>query len=225
MDSPCGDWEPYKEEKCFKIFDKEGLQTYTDAEKTCHQQESSSSLISIRSFEEQEFISNLLFKTHKVVDNIWIGAKYTNKFKWTDDSDLVFTYWAEGSPKNKTDRCIQLNSDENSVGKWSDVFCNKKKSGRMSEDANLVTISVAKSPFEYNKKSISDWLHLCSAAEREVSNRDMAMDDMERCEFRICWCLLQSRWRRFGNIWSNTRRKFSKTYTCKNIKSPSILYK
>ncbi len=126
MDSPCGDWEPYKEEKCFKIFDKEGLQTYTDAEKTCHQQESSSSLISIRSFEEQEFISNLLFKTHKVVDNIWIGAKYTNKFKWTDDSDLVFTYWAEGSPKNKTDRCIQLNSDENSVGKWSDVFCNKK---------------------------------------------------------------------------------------------------
>jgi hypothetical protein len=41
VDSPCGDWEPYKEEKCFKIFDKVGLQTYEDAEKTCHQQDNS----------------------------------------------------------------------------------------------------------------------------------------------------------------------------------------
>ncbi len=38
-DSPCGDWEPYKDEKCFKIFDKVGLQSYEDAEKTCQQQE------------------------------------------------------------------------------------------------------------------------------------------------------------------------------------------
>jgi hypothetical protein len=126
-DSPCGDWEPYKVEKCFKIFEKVGLQTYDDAEKTCHQQENSSTLLSIRFQEEQEFISDFLFKTHKVVDNIWIGAKYTsNKFKWSDDSDLVFTNWAEGSPKNKTDHCVQLNSDENLVGKWSDVLCSKK---------------------------------------------------------------------------------------------------
>jgi hypothetical protein len=50
VDSPCGDWEPYKEDKCFKIIEKAGLQSYEDAEKTCHQQEnsSSSSLISIR---------------------------------------------------------------------------------------------------------------------------------------------------------------------------------
>ncbi len=32
-DLPCGDWEPYKEEKCFKIFDKVPTQTYEDAEK------------------------------------------------------------------------------------------------------------------------------------------------------------------------------------------------
>jgi hypothetical protein len=125
-DSPCGDWESYKDEKCFKIFDKAGLQTYEDAEKTCHQQENDSSLISIRFQEEQEFISNF-FKTNKIADNVWIGVKYTsNKYKWTDDSDLVFTNWAEGSPKNKTDHCVQLQADETSFGKWSDVLCNKK---------------------------------------------------------------------------------------------------
>ncbi len=124
-DSPCGDWEPYKEEKCFKIFDKVGLQTYEDAEKTCHQQEHDSSLITIRFSEEQEFISNL-FKTHKVANDIWIGVKYTNnKYKWNGDSDLVFTNWEQGSPKNKTDHCVQMNSAETSFGKWSDVLCNR----------------------------------------------------------------------------------------------------
>jgi hypothetical protein len=54
-DLPCGDWEPYKDEKCFKIFDSVGLRTYEDAQKACHQQENSSSLVSIRSLEEQEF--------------------------------------------------------------------------------------------------------------------------------------------------------------------------
>jgi hypothetical protein len=52
-DSPCGDWEPYKDEKCFKIFENVGLKTYDDAEKTCNQQENSSSLVSIRFLEEQ----------------------------------------------------------------------------------------------------------------------------------------------------------------------------
>jgi hypothetical protein len=125
-DSPCGDWVSYKEEKCFKIFDKAGLQSYEDAEKTCQKQENGSSLITIRFLEEQEFISNF-FKTNKIADNVWIGVKYTsNKYKWTDDSDLVFTNWAEGSPKNKTDHCVQLHSDETSFGKLSDVLCNKK---------------------------------------------------------------------------------------------------
>jgi hypothetical protein len=98
-DSPCGDWEPFKDEKCFKIFDKAGLQSYEDAEKTCQQQENGSSLITIHFLEKQEFISNL-FKTNKVANDIWIGVKYTNnKYKWNDDSDLVFTNWAQGSPK------------------------------------------------------------------------------------------------------------------------------
>ena len=83
-------------------------------------------MISIRFQEEQEFISNLL-KNNKIADNVWVGLKYTsNKYKWIDDSDSVFTNWAQGSPKNKTDHCVQLQTDETSFGKWSDALCNKK---------------------------------------------------------------------------------------------------
>jgi len=127
-DSPCGDWEPYKgSEKCFKIID-ENLRTYDDAEKSCSQLENSSTLPIIRSKDEQDFLSNLLFKTHKAVDNVWIGIKYTsNKFKWIDDSELSYTNWIEGSPKNKTDDgCVQMQSEEASVGKWVDEPCTKK---------------------------------------------------------------------------------------------------
>ncbi len=104
-----------------------GLQTFEDAEKVCSPHENSSTLVIIRSKDEQDFLSNLLFKTHKILDNVWIGAKYTsNKFKWTDDSDLSFTNWGQGSPRNKTDYCVQMQSDEASVGKWIDEPCGKK---------------------------------------------------------------------------------------------------
>jgi hypothetical protein len=126
-DSPCGDWESYKDEKCLKIID-ETLRTYDDAEKICNQQENSASLVIIRSKDEQDFLSNLLFNTHKVLDNVWIGVKYTsNMFKWIDDSDLSFTNWAEGNPRNKTDNtCVQMQSDVDLIGKWTDEPCGRK---------------------------------------------------------------------------------------------------
>jgi hypothetical protein len=117
-DSLCGDWEPYKEDKYFKIIEKAGLQSYEDSEKTCQQQENSSSLISIRFKDEQEFISSNFLKTNNIANDLWIGLKYANsKYKWIDDSDLGFTNWEQGSPKNKSDHCVQMNSAENSFGK------------------------------------------------------------------------------------------------------------
>ncbi len=121
--SSCGDWKPYKDEKCFKIFDSVGLQTYDDAKKTCQQQENSSSLVTISSLEEQEFFSNLLFKTHNIVDDVWIGAKNNSnwaKFKWTDYLDLSFTNWEEGNPSNKTNYdCVQIKPESSPMGKWA----------------------------------------------------------------------------------------------------------
>jgi hypothetical protein len=124
-DSPCGDWEPYKDEKCFKVFDKVGSEE--EAEKSCSQQENSATLVTVHSKDEQDFLSNLLFKTHKIVDAVWIGAKYSsNKFKWADDSDLSFTNWAEGCPSNTLHKaCVQMVPEGSSIGKWTDEPCNK----------------------------------------------------------------------------------------------------
>ncbi len=77
MDSSCGDWASYKDEKCFKVFDKVGLQTHDEAEKIC--QEEKSNLLSIHSLEEQEFLNEFIFTKSKVVDNVWIEAKFDNK--------------------------------------------------------------------------------------------------------------------------------------------------
>ncbi len=131
-----------------------GLQTYEDAEKTCHQEDDSSSLISIRLLEEQVFIFNL-FKTHKVLNDVWIGVKYTsNKYKWTDNSDLVFTNWAEGSPKNKTDHCVQFQSDETSFGKWSDVLCDKKNLVVCQRKQTLSLFQLQKILFDVKKNPV-----------------------------------------------------------------------
>ena len=75
--SPCGDWDPYKDEKCVKIF--HDMLTYEDAVKACHLADAEANLLSIRSTEEQEFAENLLFKVHKVVNPLWLEAKFINK--------------------------------------------------------------------------------------------------------------------------------------------------
>jgi hypothetical protein len=48
-----------------------------------------SSLLIIHSKEEQEFISQFVFKTNKIVENVWLGLKKNNNdLKWSDGSNL-----------------------------------------------------------------------------------------------------------------------------------------
>jgi hypothetical protein len=52
----CGDWQLYENEKCIKIFDKEKLLTYEEAEKSCSPAENGSYLITIHSKEQNFFL-------------------------------------------------------------------------------------------------------------------------------------------------------------------------
>ncbi|KAJ6220211.1 hypothetical protein RDWZM_006023 [Blomia tropicalis] len=125
-------------------------QSFEEAGKTCSQQENGASLLSIRSQEEQEFLSHFLFETSGVVDSVWLGGKRINNsnvFKWIDGFEFNYTNWKEDSPTNQHGRdCIQMNSPfvfsiqnstqfvENarvstkhlSVGQWIDAPCKKK---------------------------------------------------------------------------------------------------
>ncbi len=105
-----------------------GLQTYDDAIKTCKQEDQTSNLVSIRSLQEQEFLSKYLFVTHEVKDAIWIGlTNNTNKFKWNDGTEFSFTNWADKSPtKQIGNNCVQIVPEHSSRGKWVDEPCDKK---------------------------------------------------------------------------------------------------
>jgi hypothetical protein len=82
----------------------------------------------MHSKEEQEFISEFLFETNKIVDNVWIGLiRNDNQLEWKDGSQIDFTFWAEENPSNKSDHdCVQMIPDSSPTGQWADQSCNKK---------------------------------------------------------------------------------------------------
>lgn len=121
----CGDWTPYKDEKCIKIFDEPGLINYADADQFC-QTTAEANLITIGLQENQDFILEFL-QSQNVVDNVWLGLKFVNDhYEWTDSTELHYTNWADGSPKNSSEFCVQIQTDDKEFGKWSDVQCIKK---------------------------------------------------------------------------------------------------
>jgi hypothetical protein len=106
--SLCGDWTQYKDEKRVKILNKEKLVFFEESEKSCLQADNGSSIYTMHSKEEQEFILEFLFNTNKIVENVWIGLKYNNnQLEWADGSKMSFNNWAKGYPSNKTDyNCV-----------------------------------------------------------------------------------------------------------------------
>lgn len=119
----------FKDERCYKILD-DTLRTYEEAEKACEKLEGTPTLAVIHSKEEQDFLTNYLFKTQKEIENFWIGAKFSaaNKFIWVDSSELVYTNWDLRGPHSKANYCVEMQADESIVGKWVDVPCEKKNS-------------------------------------------------------------------------------------------------
>ena len=99
-------WEPFKEEKYFKIFDKIGLKNYQESDKFC--KDNNSTLITIHLKEEQDFISEF-FKNQKVSNDAWIGVKYRNKrYEWSDGSDAVYQNWPRVLPNRRTTTAFSL---------------------------------------------------------------------------------------------------------------------
>jgi hypothetical protein len=95
-----------------------------------------------------------VFKTNKVIENVWIGLKNSNnQFKWTDDSEIGFTNWAKENPSNRTDHnCVQMIADSSPIGQWTDDLCNKKHV-IVCEKAQTVTFTfLQKKILELSKK-------------------------------------------------------------------------
>lgn len=90
-----------------------------------------SSLITINSLEEQQFVEDLLFNQNKVIDNIWLGARRdykTGQFEWDmkNRTRLTFTNW-DGKLRNQSNYdCAQIISDFEGKGKWINTNCKRR---------------------------------------------------------------------------------------------------
>jgi hypothetical protein len=112
-----------------------------------------------------------VFKTNKVIENVWIGLKNSNnQFKWTDGSEIGFTNWAKGNPRNKTDHnCVQMMADSSPIGQWSDDLCNKKHV-IVCEKAPTVTITFLQKKFLELRKKLSETQNTLSTYLKFLTN-------------------------------------------------------
>lgn len=71
-------WQKFENEKCYKLFND--FLTWDEAIAKCQSLEnvSNSTMLTIKSVEEQDFIQKWLFIQKEVSDNVWLGARRIN---------------------------------------------------------------------------------------------------------------------------------------------------
>ena len=123
------------------------MATEEEALTNCTYLDRTSTLVTINSKEEQEFLINFLIKYNNITENVWIGMKYTNKsYRWTDGTDTNFTNWSEHSVRDGKEECIQMSLTSESLGKWMDenckrtslVVCQKKQDINVESLRNII---------------------------------------------------------------------------------------
>ncbi len=95
-----------------------------------------STLASINSAEEQEWVKQLVFVTHTTVDNVWVGGKRSaaknTTFVWEDKAEFKYSNWFDVNVLQKIGNdCIELEPEvgytfQSKAGKWTPVSCKKK---------------------------------------------------------------------------------------------------
>ena len=103
------------------------MQSFENAVKTCAAIDGSK-LLTINHSEEQAFIADLLFTKLHLANSVWLGAKISSQqsFHWENGKKVTFTNWAPENPKNhSTESCVQIHSEEELQGQWSNEPCTK----------------------------------------------------------------------------------------------------
>ncbi len=176
--SPCDDWHQYKDEKCFLILDNNMLFTFEEAKELCKTEAEGSSLIVIHSMEELEFLSEYLFESQGIANEVWIGLKkFNDKYKWVDDSPLEFNNWAKGSPSYRQDNnCVQMFPRANRLGEWVDKPCSRKNIAVCQRLQVLTLASIQRALLEA-KRQFNDNKQIIGYTLRQLNDiRDMIVD-------------------------------------------------
>ena len=97
-----------------------------EAVKRCQTLDSSSTLISIHSRDEQQFIDDITSKYHNISTSVWIGLNYGNdSFIWQDHTETNYTNWSDEAAKTGEVKCVEMSLEKDIIGKWTDVSCKK----------------------------------------------------------------------------------------------------
>ena len=132
----CGDWIQYKENKCFKVLKKKS--TEDEAIAYCKQLDQKSTLVTINSKEEQEFLNNALNIYTNISENAWIGLKYNGEsYQWLDGSDTNYTNWSDEAVKTGDEPCVLRSIKGEAVGKWLDESCERQEIKVIIENSNV----------------------------------------------------------------------------------------
>ncbi|KAL4228716.1 chromatin-modulating protein mrc1 [Mactra antiquata] len=126
---PSSDWYSYKS-NCYLV--KQTAMSWSDARTFCQQKGTGSELASIADENEQNFVFSQLPRVTGYRDQFWIGLNDMDvqmRFKWTDNSTVTYTRWAENEPNNYQNRpedCVTLIQKD---GMWNDEMCENPKQG------------------------------------------------------------------------------------------------
>ncbi|CAG2112998.1 unnamed protein product [Medioppia subpectinata] len=124
----CGDdWDLFRDDYydiCYKYIPP-NVADYASVVTFC-QTQSDSTLATINSPAEQQFLTQMLFTKYKVVESVWLDASLANKHVvWRDRTSGEYENWIPGRPIADTN-CVEMVPDIANLGKWLDQPCTKK---------------------------------------------------------------------------------------------------
>ena len=114
--------------------------------KRCQTLDSSSTLISIHSRDEQQFIDDITAKYHNISTSVWIGLNYgKNSFIWQDQTETNYTNWSDEAAKDGEVKCVVMSLVKDYLGKWNDVPCKNNALTICQKKQDLTLISLRNS--------------------------------------------------------------------------------
>ncbi|CAG2100260.1 unnamed protein product [Medioppia subpectinata] len=124
-DGVCGDgWDLFHDDNydiCYKYYDKLGD---IDTVSTPCWKEMGSSLLTINTWAEQDYLNKLMIK-YNISNSVWLNAGVKNKhIVWMDSSSGEFENWIDGHPINDSNY-VKMVAEQGQLGKWKDVACDK----------------------------------------------------------------------------------------------------
>ena len=165
----------YKDIKCVKVLLKKASEK--EALKNCTELDSQSSLITIQSQDEQEFLNKLLGAHADFSKSAWIGMKYERSaYRWVDGTATNYTNWSSDAVKDGTDACVEMSLVSIDLGKWTDESC-EKPSLVVCQRKQELNLSLIKNLFQNLSDTIEKQQNSITEQGEKIKSLEQKLED------------------------------------------------